>query len=81
MTDAQVADADGGARIAGKAGMGEGDRPYREWFAGELGAFDPLKEDLRDEGLSMMGGGNIVVDGVLGTEAVGVGVNNALLPC
>lgn len=42
------------------------------WVAGELGAFDPLKEERRDDDRSKGGGGNMVIDGVLGTEWVGV---------
>jgi len=59
--------------MAGRGGIGEGDLPYRPWCAGEPGALDPLKEDRLEEGLSISGGGNIDVDGVLTTEAVGVG--------
>lgn len=47
-------------------------------MAGELGAFDPLNDDRRDEGRSKDGGGNML-EGVLGID--GVGVNNTLLLC
>ena len=59
-------------RIAGKAGIGEGDRAYRAWVDGELAAFDPLNDDRLEWDLSKGGGGNMVEDGVLGTDAVGV---------
>jgi hypothetical protein len=51
--------------------MGEGDRPYRENVDGEPGAFEPLKDDRRDDGLSMGGGGNIA-DEELATDVAGV---------
>ena len=59
-------------RIAGSAGIGEGDRPYLPNVDGEPGAFEPLKDDLLEDGLSIGGGGNIEVDGVLATEVAGV---------
>ena len=40
-------------------------------MAGELGAFEPLKDERLDDGRSY-GGGNMVIEGVLATEAVGV---------
>jgi hypothetical protein len=68
--------------------MGDGDRPYRLFMllaegAGEGGAFDPEKEDRRDDdcgfSLSSGGGGNIEVlkatggnEGVEATEVAGV---------
>ena len=39
---------------------------------GELAAFDPLNDDRLEWDLSKGGGGNMVEDGVLGTDAVGV---------
>lgn len=39
--------------------------------AGDPGALEPLNDDLRDEDRSTLGGGNIL-DGVLGTDGVGV---------
>jgi hypothetical protein len=59
-------------RMAGRAGIGDGDRAYRVYVAGELGAFEPLNDDRRDEERSIGGGGNIPNAGVLGTECVGV---------
>ena len=50
--------------------MGEGERPYLVNVDGELGALDPLKDDLREEG-SMGGGGNME-EGVLNTDIAGV---------
>ena len=61
-------------RIAGSAGIGDGERAYRVWVAGDPGAFE-LNDDRREEGRSIDGGGNMVVEGVLGTD--GIGVNNA----
>jgi hypothetical protein len=58
-------------RIAGNAGIGEGERPYRLNWDGELGALEPLKDDRLEEGLSMGGGGNMD-DGVLATDVTGV---------
>jgi hypothetical protein len=52
--------------------MGDGDRPYRLKVDGELGAFDPLNEDLLEDGLSIDGGGNIDADEALATDAAGV---------
>ena len=51
--------------------MGDGERPYRTNVDGEPGAFEPLKEDRRDDGLSMGGGGNIA-DEELATDVAGV---------
>ena len=68
----------GKVRIAGKAGMGDGERPNRVNCEGELGAFEPLKDDRLEEGLSMGGGGNMAADGVLATDVTGV--SGALLP-
>lgn len=66
-----VAGVAGAVRTAGKAGMGDGERPYRAKLAGELGAFEPLKEDRLDEGcLSMGGGGNMADE--LATDVAGV---------
>ena len=42
------------------------------YVAGELGALEPLNDDRREDERSTEGGGNIVKDGVLGTECVGV---------
>lgn len=57
--------------MAGNAGIGDGERPYRAKFAGELGALEPLKDDRLDEDcLSIGGGGNI--DDELATEVAGV---------
>lgn len=56
-------------RIAGRAGIGEGDLAYdRPTRPGELGALEPLKEDLRDE-VSTDGGGNMEVE-LAGVEGV-----------
>lgn len=55
--------------------MGEGERAYRVYVAGEPGALE-LNDERRDEERSTAGGGNIVVEGVLGTD--GVGVRSAL---
>lgn len=72
LTFAQVDAAELDAiRMAGRAGIGEGDRPYLVKLAGEPGALDPLNEDRLDDVLSI-GGGNMEVDGVLATDAVGV---------
>jgi hypothetical protein len=71
-TEAHAAAADGRVRMAGRAGIGEGDRPYLLYWDGELGALEPLKDDRLEEGLSRGGGGNIDVDGVLATEVAGV---------
>ena len=57
-------------RIAGKAGIGEGDRPYRPCNEGEFVAFE-LNDDLRDMGYSF-GGGRKTAAGVLAMEAAGV---------
>jgi hypothetical protein len=61
----------GNARMAGSAGIGDGDRPYRLECAGEPGA---LTDDRRDEAAFSTGGGNIValVMGVVATEVAGV---------
>ena len=73
LTDCQPPpDAEGDIRIAGKAGIGDGDLPYLACDAGDAAAFDPLNEDLLDEGLSNEDGGGNMDDGVLGTDAVGV---------
>lgn len=67
---------EGKARIAGRGGIGEGERPYLEkweWeWAGDDGALEPLKEERREDVRSKVGGGNMV-DGVLATEVAGVG--------
>jgi hypothetical protein len=57
--------------MAGSAGIGDGDRPYRLECAGEPGA---LTDDRRDEAAFSMGGGNMaaVVIGVLATDVDGV---------
>lgn len=41
-------------RIAGKGGIGDGDRPKWPWLdgAGEAAAFEPLKEERLEEDLS-----------------------------
>lgn len=52
--------------------MGDGDRPYRLNVDGELGAFEPLNDDLLDEGLSIDGGGNIDAEDPLATDVAGV---------
>ncbi len=62
--------------MAGRAGMGLGDLNRLKFEgAGEEGAFEPLKEDLREEGCGMLfsdgpGGGNM--EGVELTEVAGV---------
>ena len=63
---------EGKARMAGRGGIGEGERPYLEKWEGEDGALEPLNEDRREDGRSKVGGGNMV-DGVLATEVAGVG--------
>lgn len=72
FTEAHALADDGRARIAGRAGIGDGERPYLLKVEGELGAFDPLNDERREEGLSMGGGGNIDADGVLATDVAGV---------
>ena len=52
--------------MAGSAGIGDGERPYRVLVAGEFGAFE-LNEERREDDFSTEGGGNME-DGVLGTE-------------
>lgn|ERR1700722_14919019 len=64
--------------MAGRAGIGEGDRPKRPYCEGEFGGFELLKDDLLDEGLSIGGGGNMDADGVLAMDAAGV--KSGLLP-
>lgn len=59
-------------RIAGSAGIGDGERAYRVYVAGDPGAFELLNDERLDDGLSTGGGGNMDVDGVLGTDGVGV---------
>lgn len=71
LTEAHATAGDGRLRIAGSGGIGEGDRPYRENVDGEPGAFEPLKDDRREDGLSIGGGGNIA-DEELATEVAGV---------
>lgn len=58
--------------MAGRGGIGDGDRPKWPWLegAGEAAALEPLKDERRDEGLSTCGGGNMV--GVLAIEVEGV---------
>lgn len=60
----------GRLRIAGKGGMGEGDRPYRLNVEGEPGALEPLNDDRLDEG--SMGGGNMADEGPLAEDIAGV---------
>lgn len=57
--------------MAGSAGIGEGERPYRLLCAGEPGV---EKEERREDGVGSGGGGNIaaVVMGVLATDVAGV---------
>lgn len=69
----------GGALIAGKGGIGEGDRPARPLNVaadneGEAAACEPVNDDRRDPGLVDVGGGFMADDGcgVDGTEALGV---------
>jgi hypothetical protein len=77
--DAHATAEDGRLRIAGSGGMGDGERPYRTNVDGEPGALEPLKDERRDDGLSMGGGGNIA-DEELATDVAGVkGVIS--LPC
>ena len=42
------------ARMAGRGGIGEGERPKWPWFegAGEPAAFEPLKDERREDDLS-----------------------------
>lgn len=80
MTDCHVdAELVGDIRIAGSAGIGDGDLPYLAYEAGEAAAFEPLKEDLLEEGLSNDDGGGNMDDGVLGTDADAVGVINGFV--
>lgn len=81
--------------MAGSAGMGEGDLPYRPppklklEGAGDDGAFDPENEDLLEEdcfSLSIGGGGNMEAatceggnEGVDATEVAGVSGPASLL--
>jgi len=58
--------------------MGDGDRPYRLKVAGDSGAFDPLKDERRDD--ASMGGGNMAEDVMLEDDIAGVnGVASWLL--
>jgi hypothetical protein len=61
----------GSARIAGNAGIGDGERPYLPGCAGEPGA---LNDDRREDVAFSIGGGNIAAStrGVLATEVDGV---------
>lgn len=64
-------------RMAGKAGIGEGDRAYRLLMlnAGEDGALDPEKDDRLEDGcfsLSTGGGGNMEEDAAAAEEKEGV---------
>ena len=72
LTEDQDDELEDWGRIAGRGGIGDGERPKWPWLegAGEAAAFDPLKDERRDEGLSTWGGGNIV--GVLAIEVEGV---------
>ena len=59
-------------RMAGRGGIGDGERPKWPWLegAGDAAAFEPLKDERRDDGLSTWGGGNML--GVLQIEVDGV---------
>lgn len=55
------------ARMAGRAGIGEGERARRVWTAGDPGGLE--NEDLRDD--ASTGGGGIGIDGgFAGVEGV-----------
>jgi hypothetical protein len=60
-------------RMAGSAGIGDGERPYRPVGAGEPGAL--IDERREDAAISIEGGNMVaVVTGVLATEAEGVAI-------
>jgi len=67
FTVAHAGAKEGTERMAGRAGIGEGERAGRVWTAGEPGGLE--NEDLRDDTSS--GGGGIGMDGmVAGVEGV-----------
>ena len=71
-------DGEGWLLIAGRGGIGEGERPYLVNVEGDPGALE-LNEDLRDEA-SIGGGGNMNA-GVLLTDVAGVkGAASLLAP-
>ena len=67
FTVAQDGPEEGTARMAGRAGIGEGERAGRVRTAGDPGGLE--NEDLRDE--TSNGGGGMGIDGVVaGVEGV-----------